>query len=295
MKTKTKFNLKNIINKSCLYIVPTPIGNLLDITKRSLLILEQVNIIAAENIFHTIILLKNFNIKKKKIISFHKYNEEKKTDYLVKKLLSGETVALVSNAGTPIINDPGFVLVKKCQKKKIRVIPLPGACSIITALVGSGLPANKFSYEGFFPKKKNIKKILKTIKKNNRTTIFLESSHRIINSMKQIVNELGENKKISIAKEITKVWELFYKSTAIKILKFLQKESKNKNGEFIILIKGKKQKKKQTETKRILNILNKELPLKQSILLTSKICQEKKNQIYKEAIKNIKNDKYKKT
>ncbi|XRX43311.1 MAG: 16S rRNA (cytidine(1402)-2'-O)-methyltransferase [Buchnera aphidicola (Tetraneura sorini)] len=226
------------------------------------------------------------------MISFNKHNEEKKTKYLIKKLLLGQTIALVSNAGTPIINDPGFILVKACQKKKIKIIPLPGACSIITALIGSGLPADKFSYEGFFPKKKNIKQTFKKIKKNERTTIFLESSHRIINSIKEIINELGENQKITIAKEITKIWELFYKSTAIKVLKFLKKDTKNKNGEFIILIKKIKVKKeKKKEAKRILNILSKELSLKQSILLTSKICQAKKNYIYKEAIKNIKDDK----
>ncbi|CAL4318835.1 Ribosomal RNA small subunit methyltransferase I [Buchnera aphidicola (Eriosoma lanigerum)] len=276
------------------YIVPTPIGNLSDITHRALSILNEVDLIAAENIIHTSQLLKHFNIKKY-LTSLNQHNELKKTIYLINKIETGKNIALVSNAGTPIINDPGFNLIKACQNKHIRIIPLPGACSIITALIGSGLPANKFCYEGFLPTKKNDRcNLLKLIKKEHRTIIFFETSHRIILSIKDIINELGSDRNIVITRELTKYWESIYRTNASNMLQLLQSNPDYCKGEMIILIEGYKEVLLETIQKKHINtflLLNQTLSLKQSTILTSKIHGIKKKIIYQYAINQLKYDK----
>ncbi|WP_367676808.1 16S rRNA (cytidine(1402)-2'-O)-methyltransferase [Buchnera aphidicola] len=280
----------------CLYIIPTPIGNLLDITHRALKILNQVDIIASENTIHTYQLLKKFNIKNS-LTSLHQHNEIKKTIYLIEKIKQGQNIALVSNAGTPIINDPGFYLVQQCHKQNIQVIPLPGACAIITALIASGLPANKFCFEGFLPSKKNARKtLLKKTSKELRTTIFFESSHRIIESVTDIVDEIGENRNITIARELTKYWESIYYNTSLNILNFLKENKNSCKGEMVILINGYKKTKLDNIKEKHINtliLLKKILPLKQAVLLTSKIHNIKNKLLYKYAINKLIDDKNK--
>ncbi len=279
-------------NTGTLYIVPTPIGNLLDITYRAIEILQEVNLIACENIKHTNILLQHFNIKNV-LISFNKNNEIQKNNILVKELQNGKKIALVSNAGTPVINDPGYLLIKQCHLFNIKVIPLPGPCAAITALSASGISTNRFCYEGFLPSKKKTRcNLLHSLKKEERTMIFYETKYRIIETIKDIINEIGQNRHIVIAREITKKWEVIYGNKASLILPWI-KEDKNRfnKGENVIIIDGYKELKNINISDKIINtftILRKILSLKESVFITSKIHKISKNNLYQYVIKKIK-------
>ncbi|CAL4318448.1 16S rRNA (cytidine(1402)-2'-O)-methyltransferase [Buchnera aphidicola] len=284
--------IKNFGN---LFIVPTPIGNISDITYRAIETLKKIDYIASENYKKTLRLLNNFNIKKP-IISLHQHNEFKNIKKIISNLLKKKNIALVSEAGTPTINDPGFLLIRECHFKKIKIIPLPGACSIITALSASGIPSNRFCFEGFIPskKKERIKKI-KSLKFEERTIIFFETARRIKKSLKELLKEFGENRKITIARELTKYWESIYCN---KISYIFNKYKKNKiicKGEIVLIISGYNKKKKISEKiKKTLKILKKYFSLKKTALLTSKIHKIKKNSLYKYLLKKQNNDKNKK-
>ncbi|QFQ32828.1 16S rRNA (cytidine(1402)-2'-O)-methyltransferase [Buchnera aphidicola (Aphis fabae)] len=277
-------------NTGILYIVPTPIGNLSDITYRALETLKEVNLIACENIQHTNILLKHFNIKNT-LISFSKDNEVQKTDHLINILKKGKYIALVSNAGTPVINDPGYLLIKKCHLFNIKIIPLPGPCAAITALSASGISTHRFCYEGFLPSKKKLRRdLLCSLKKEKRTIICYESKHRIIETIKDIINEIGENRHIVIAREITKKWEIIHGNKASLMLSWIKSDvNRHKKGENVIIIDGYKELKSINPSDKIINtftILKKFLSLKQSVFITSKIHKINKNNLYQYAIKN---------
>ncbi|QCI18081.1 16S rRNA (cytidine(1402)-2'-O)-methyltransferase [Buchnera aphidicola (Aphis nasturtii)] len=277
-------------NTGILYIVPTPIGNLSDITYRALETLKSVDLIACENIKHTNILLKHFNIKNI-LITFNKINESQKSNNLIEELKKGKKIALVSNAGTPLINDPGYLLIKKCHLFNIQILPLPGPCAAITALIASGLSTHRFCYEGFLPSKKQLRRdLLNSLKKEKRTMIFYESKHRIIETIKDIINEIGENRHIVIAREITKKWEIIYGNKAYLMLSWIKEDENRYNkGENVIIIDGYKEFKNVNISDKIINtftILRTVLSLKQSVLITSKIHKIKKNNLYQYAITN---------
>lgn len=270
-----------------LYIVPTPIGNLKDITLRAIEILKKVDLIAAEDKQHTKILLKHFSIKNK-VTSLNIKNENKKAKKLINQLKNKKKIALVSKAGTPIINDPGYKLIIYCYKYKIKIIPLPGPCAAITALSSSGLPANQFCYQGFLPsnykkRKKNIYKLLN----ERRTTIFYESPKRIKNTLKDISNILGSSKLISISRELTKIWESIYRAPVSEMIKLIKKT--NFKGEIVLIIDGcnknDNNKKINTKTKETIELLQKNLSNKDTISITSKIYNINKNILYKYIIK----------
>lgn len=282
-------NNKNI---GILYIVPTPIGNIKDISERAINILKKVHLIIAENTKYTNNLLKMLKIKNT-IISFHKYNENNQTQKII-NFLQTKKIALVSNAGTPVINDPGYKLVHTCHKEKITVIPIPGPCAAITALSASGLSSNTFYYAGFIPKKKNIRiNFLKKIKNKQTTVILYESCHRIIHTLNDITNILGSKRKIVLAKEITKKWEKIKYGTSTQILTWLQKDPCRKKGEITILIKSVKKKKKiiSSKIKKTLQLLIKSLSIKKSIELISKIFKVNKNDLYQYTINQFQHDK----
>ncbi|WP_295164817.1 16S rRNA (cytidine(1402)-2'-O)-methyltransferase [uncultured Buchnera sp.] len=280
----------NLFNTTgILYIIPTPIGNLSDITYRAVETLKNVDLIAAENIYHTNILLQHYNVKNI-LISLNKNNEKKQSHYVIKKLKEGKKVGLVSDAGTPVINDPGYLLVKQCCSLNIKIIPLPGPCAAITALSASGISTNRFCYEGFLPSKKKVRcDLLKSLKKETRTIIFYESKYRIIQSIKDIIEKIDENRYLVIAREITKKWEYIYGAKANKMLSWI-KEDKNRcnKGEIVIIIDGFKELKNKDISEKAINtlkILRNFLSLKQSVLITSKIHEIKKNNLYQYATK----------
>jgi len=230
-----------------LYLVATPIGNLEDITFRAIRILKEVDIIAAEDTRQTLKLLNHYEINKP-LISYHRHNEEVKQEILIQKLKEGKNIALVSDAGTPVISDPGEIIVKEALKENIKIIPIPGACALINALIASGLDAKEFSFFGFLSLNKKIRKEkLQEIKKENKTIILYEAPHKLTATLKDL-SEILENRKIVVARELTKIHEEFLRGEVSEILE----KYPEPKGEHIILIEGNKIK-EETEEQKIIN------------------------------------------
>ena len=229
-----------------LYLVATPIGNLEDITFRAIRILKEVDLIAAEDTRQTLKLLNHYEINKP-LISYHRHNEEVKQEVLIQKLKEGQNIALVSDAGTPVISDPGEVIVKEALKENIKVIPIPGACALINALIASGLDTKEFSFYGFLSLNKKLRKEkLQEIKKENKTIILYEAPHKLTATLKDL-SEILEDRKIVIARELTKIHEEFLRGTVSEILENYPEPK----GEHIILIEGSKIKEETEEQKNI--------------------------------------------
>lgn len=229
-----------------LYLVATPIGNLEDITFRAIRILKEVDLIAAEDTRQTLKLLNHYEINKP-LISYHRHNEEVKQEVLIQKLKEGQNIALVSDAGTPVISDPGEVIVKEALKENIKVIPIPGACALINALIASGLDTKEFSFYGFLSLNKKLRKEkLQEIKKENKTIILYEAPHKLTATLKDL-SEVLEDRKIVVARELTKIHEEFLRGTASEILENYPEPK----GEHIILIEGNKIKEETEEQKNI--------------------------------------------
>lgn len=228
--------------KGKLYLVATPIGNLEDITIRALKILEEVDIIAAEDTRHTLGLLNHFEISKP-LISYYKQNEKSKSEILIQKLLEGKNIAIVSDAGTPGISDPGEEIVQEAIKNNIDVIPIPGACAFVNALIASGISTKEFSFLGFLSaNKKDKKSKLEEIKYETRTIILYEAPHKLITTLQMIFEILGE-RNIVLAREITKIHEEFIRG---KISTIIEQIGEIK-GEFVIIIEGNSESKKDIE------------------------------------------------
>ena len=214
-----------------LYLVATPIGNLEDITFRAINILKNVDVIAAEDTRHSLKLLNYYEINKP-LVSYHRHNEDTKTEMLIEKLLNGENIAIITDAGTPGISDPGEEIVKEAIKNEIEVIPIPGACALINALITSGLNTKEFAFYGFLPlNKKNRKNILERLKREDKTIILYEAPHKIIKTLQDILANIG-NVNCVIAKELTKIHEEFIRDNISNILE----QIKEPKGEYIILL-----------------------------------------------------------
>ena len=222
---------------SKLYIIPTPIGNLEDITLRGIRLLKEVSLVLAEDTRVSKKLLLYYNIKTE-LSSFHMHNEHKVLTKYIHRLKSGESLALISDAGTPSISDPGFLLVRECVKENIKVDCLPGATALIPALVNSGLPNERFVFEGFLPVKKGRIKRLNILKEEERTMIFYESPHRLIKTLNNFAEYFGPDKKISISKEISKMFEETLRGSVSELTLYFEK--KKPKGEFVIIVEGNK-------------------------------------------------------
>ena len=265
-----------------LYIVATPIGNLDDITLRAINTLKQVDLIAAEDTRHSGLLLQHLAIKAK-LFALHDHNEQEKSQLLIEKLKSGLSIALISDAGTPLINDPGYHLVKACRENNINVVPIPGACAAIAALSASGLPSDKFIYEGFLPAKTKARQdYLTTLLDEPRTMIFYESTHRLLDTLQDMQTIWGSDKQIVLAKELTKTWETIVNFSIIDLINWLQEDSNRQKGEFVLIVEGNNKTDDAIDTKAIntLKLLLKELPLKKAAAITAEIYGLKKNQLY---------------
>lgn len=224
--------------KISLYLVPTPIGNLSDITLRALDVLKSVDTILAEDTRTSGFLLKHYQIVKP-LQSFHIFNEHKTLGGLIKRLQQGETMALISDAGTPGISDPGFLLVREVLKAGLRVDSLPGATALIPALVKSGFPTDRFVFEGFLPHKKGRQTLLKKLAEEERTIILYESPHRLLKTLEQVTEFFGEDRPVSVSRELTKLHEETFTGTVKEVhAHFSNKEVK---GEIVLVIHGKKE------------------------------------------------------
>lgn len=222
-----------------LYIVATPIGNLEDITYRAIKVLNEVDIIAAEDTRQTLKLLNHYEITKH-LISYHRHNEEIKSKFLIEKLKNGENIAIVSDAGTPGISDPGEEIIKCAIEENIEIIPIPGACAMINALICSGISTKEFTFLGFLPLNKKLRKEkLEEIKNINKTIILYEAPHKIINTLEELKKIIGD-RNIVLAREITKIHEEFIRGNIEEIIK----KAENIKGEFVIIIEGNYEEKK---------------------------------------------------
>jgi 16S rRNA (cytidine1402-2'-O)-methyltransferase len=221
---------------STLFVVPTPIGNLEDITLRALRVLKECDFIIAEDTRETRKLLQQFNIDKP-LLSYHLNNEHHIVKSLTERILGCQSAALVSDAGTPAISDPGFLLVRECLSRGVEVFTLPGATAFVPALVQSGLPCEKFVYEGFLPHKKGRETRFKAIAEEDRTTVLYESPHRLIKALEQIVAICGGERQIAVSREISKKFEETVRGSAQEVLEHFQKNEPR--GEFVMVIAGK--------------------------------------------------------
>ena len=219
-----------------LFIVPTPIGNLEDITLRAIRILKEVNLILAEDTRTTGNLLKHFSIENK-LQSHHLHNEHKTVEQVVERIKNGETVALVSDAGTPSISDPGFLLVRECIKNGIEVDCLPGATAFVPALVNSGLPNDKFCFEGFLPQKKGRKTKIESLKTEEYTMIFYESPFRLVKTLKEFSEVFGSERRASVSRELSKMFEETKRGTLLELIEYFS--GKTVKGEIVIVVEGK--------------------------------------------------------
>ena len=270
-----------------LYVVATPIGNLEDISYRAVTILKAVDLIAAEDTRHSAKLLNHFTINTPKL-SLHEYNEIERTEHLIAQLQKGQSIALISDAGTPLISDPGYRLVSAAHAVGIRVVPIPGACAATAALSVAGLPTDRFSFEGFLPQKSTARKRrLESLAQESRTLVFYESSHRIIGSLSDIRDYFGGQRRAAIARELTKVFETIRTDNLGALIDWIVANKNNQRGEFVILIEGAKcahEAVSEHYAKNVLSTLLTELPLKTSIRLAAAITHHPKNRLYELAL-----------
>lgn len=218
-----------------LYLVPTPVGNLEDITLRAIRILKEADLILAEDTRTSKVLLNHFDIRAP-LQSYHMHNEHQLVGRLVEKINAGLSVALISDAGTPGISDPGFLLVRACLQAGIETECLPGATAFVPALVQSGLPCDRFVFEGFLPVKKGRQTRLETLKNETRTMVFYESPHKLIKTLSDFVNHFGAGRQVSVSREISKKFEETRRGTSVEVLEYFQQ--KQPKGEFVVVLEG---------------------------------------------------------
>ena len=271
-----------------IYIVATPIGNLGDISKRALDTLKGVDIIFAEDTRNTRKLLTHYRIQQK-LYSLHEHNEAEKTQEIIRLLEQGSNIALVSDAGTPLISDPGYRMVKDVSKQGFTIVPIPGPSAIITALSIAGLPTERFTFEGFLPSKPSARRsVLENNKHEERTHVYYESSHRIENSIKDLCDIYGKKREVVLARELTKLYEDIFRGTLEQLVDWISAESVRKKGEFVLILHGFITKSdddaNDISSEDLLKILLNELPVKQAAGLAAKITGQAKNKLYKQAL-----------
>ncbi|MCT7946830.1 16S rRNA (cytidine(1402)-2'-O)-methyltransferase [Shewanella septentrionalis] len=267
-----------------LYIVPTPIGNLGDMSSRAIEVLNQVSLIACEDTRHSGKLLSHFGITTK-TTALHDHNERARAQWIVDQLAAGQSIALISDAGTPLISDPGYHLVSHVRQSGFNVIPLPGPCAAITALSASGLPSDRFTFEGFLPSKEKARadKLL-ALKEDPRTLIFYESPHRIEHSLTTMVEVLGGDRHVVMAREVTKTFETFLSGPVSEVLATVSTDPNQQKGEIVLMVHGYHLSDDEaipTVAINTLKLLCEELPLKKAAAIAAQIHGLKKNALYK--------------
>jgi len=266
-----------------LYIVPTPIGNLEDITLRALRVLAEVDLIAAEDTRHTAKLLNHYQITTP-TLALHDHNEQQRAGMLIGKLRQGLSVALVSDAGTPLISDPGYHLVSQCREAGICVVPLPGPCAAITALSAAGLASDRFCFEGFLPAKEKARADkLAALSEEPRTLIFYESPRRLGDTVAEMTRVFGPTRRIVVARELSKTFESIVQLPAAELLAWLAEDDNRSKGEIVLLVEGHRPDPDAIPAEAVatLELLRQELPLKRAAALTAAIHGVKKNALYK--------------
>lgn len=269
-----------------LFVVATPIGHLDDMTFRAIDILKSVSIVAAEDTRQSAQLFKHYNISTQ-LTACHDHNESNKIEQLVQKLLAGDDIALISDAGTPLISDPGFKLVRAAQEHGIRVVPVPGACAAIAALSAVGLPSDRFSFEGFLPSKASQRiSQLEKLKNETQTLIFYEAPHRILECVKNMAEVFGEDRPVGFAREITKTFETIKKMTLKDLVSFIENDHNQEKGEIVLVVGGAPEKTdlEQEKLDDLLKRLLQDLSVKAASQLAADLTGVKKKVAYQRAL-----------
>ncbi len=273
--------------KGTLYVVATPIGNLADMVPRAIETLQMVAVIAAEDTRHSARLLAHFDIKTP-AIAYHDHSDERSTAQLIHRLNAGESVALISDAGTPLISDPGYRLVRMAREQSIHVVPIPGACAMIAALSAAGLPSDRFAFEGFLPAKQVARcAFLQTLVNDSRTLIFYEAPHRILETLQDMVTVFGAEREVVMARELTKTFETIKGDKMAALAEWVAADPNQQRGEIVLLVQGigKAELSEMTrEQLQVMTILLDELPVKQAAAIGAKITGLKKNFLYQWAL-----------
>jgi len=266
---------------SSLYVVATPIGNLDDMVPRAVQVLQSVDVIAAEDTRHSKRLMQHFNISTP-LVAYHDHTGANIIDALTKKLADGQSIALISDAGTPLISDPGYRLVDAALTAGIQVVPVPGASAAIAALSAAGLPSDRFMFEGFLNAKQQARtKQLQALKDETGTLIFYEAPHRVLACLRDMVVVFGAERQVVMARELTKTFETIKRATVAELADWVEADHNQQKGECVLLVHGAdKIAGSDTEGYRVFDILAAELPLKQAAALAAKITGGKKNQLY---------------
>ncbi len=276
-----------------LYVVATPIGNLDDISARAMKVLREVSLIAAEDTRHSLRLLQHFGITTP-LAACHEHNERDEGSRFIAKLLAGEDVALISDAGTPLISDPGYHLVRQARAAGISVVPVPGACALIAALSAAGLPSDRFIFEGFLPAKAVGRRArLELLKEEPRTLIFYEAPHRILECLQDMETVFGGERPALLARELTKTFETLKGSPLSELRGFVEADANQQRGECVVLVAGWTAPENDdavgSEAMRILDLLLQEMPLKRAAALAAEITGVRKNLLYQVALDRQKN------
>ena len=273
-----------------LYVVATPIGNLGDMVPRAVETLQTVALIAAEDTRHSSRLLSHFDIKTP-CIAYHDHSDESRVDQLISKMQEGDSIALISDAGTPLVSDPGYRLVRSARQAGIQVVPIPGPCAMIAALSAAGLPSDRFAFEGFLPAKQVARCTqLQIIAADSRTLIFYEAPHRILETLQDMVQVFGPEREVVIAREITKTFETIKGGKVAELMEWVAADSNQQRGEIVLLVHGASKPENDAITPEqihIMRVLLEELPVKQAASIGAKLTGLKKNFLYDWALQQV--------
>lgn len=269
-----------------LYIVATPIGNLGDITERAIAVLRDASVVAVEDTRHSRKLLLQFGIATP-MVALHDFNEGERVAQMLARLTKGEDIALISDAGTPLISDPGYQLVRQAHAQGFRVVPVPGACAVIAALSCAGLPTDRFTFEGFLPAKSAARlAVLDSLRHEPRTMIFYEAPHRIVECLVDMEQVLGGEREVTLARELTKTFETINQTSMTALLDKVRNDPNQQKGEIVLVVAGKPAAAGEVDVQALhtLQVLLEEMPLKQASALAARITGIKKNLMYETAL-----------
>ncbi|MCK7543860.1 16S rRNA (cytidine(1402)-2'-O)-methyltransferase [Marinobacter bryozoorum] len=270
-----------------LFIVATPIGNLDDLSRRAEKVLASVDLVAAEDTRHSGRLLQHLGLNKA-MWPLHDHNERERSGALLDRIAGGESVALVSDAGTPLISDPGYVLVRAARQRGIRVVPVPGACAMVAALSAAGLPTDRFLFAGFLPVKTVARsKVLESLSREESTLVFYESPRRVVALLEDICNTLGEGREVVLARELTKAFETWYSGSVTDVVDALRADAHSGKGEYVVMVGGSPsagQARVAVDADRVLSLLVPELPLKKAVKVAAELTGVPRNELYQRAL-----------
>ena len=275
-------------NKGILYIVATPIGNLGDISVRAQEVLQDVHKIAAEDTRHSKPLLQKLGIDTK-LFAYHDFSNEELAPSIIDELLQGNSIALISDAGTPLISDPGYKLVRLARESGISVLPIPGASSVTAALSVSGLETDRFAFEGFLPKKPGARqKLLRDLGKEERTVVLFESNHRILDCLRDMEEIFPVGKEVFVARELSKKFETHFLGSASECLQWAESDKNQQKGEFVLVVQGSNESQveaaRQEAALKILELLGDSVSTKDAVAIASEISGARKNQLYEKVL-----------